>query len=178
MKTHTRFIAKLKKKEKNALNNFVNNSSSSRIRNRAHAVLLSSEGKNTTELTEIFGVHYQTISAWLDRWDNEGIQGMTDKSRSGAPSRLTDSEKKIVLKLLVKHPHSPKLVLTEVTRKLGKTISQWILRQIAKSANMSWKRMRKSLKSKQDKKKFQTAKREIKKLAKQHQEGEIDLVFF
>ena len=178
MKTHTRFIAKLRTKDKKALNDLVKHSGSFHVRNRAKAILLSAQGKNVTELTEFFQVSHNTVYSWFDRWENDKIEGLADKPRSGAPSQLSDSEEEIVLELLKKHPHSPKLVLAEVSSRLGKTISEWILRQIAIAAGMSWKRMRKSLKSKQNKKKFKAAKREINKLASQHQSGKIDLVFF
>jgi len=177
MKTHTRFIAKLKAKDKKQLKDLVDRSESSRVRNRAKAILLSAQGKHATDLTEFFQVSHNTIYAWFDRWENEGIEGIADKPRSGAPSQLSDSEKETVLKILKTHPHSPKLVLAEVSSRLDKTISEWVLRQIAIAAGMSWKRMRKSLKSKQDKKKVKAAKREINKLVSQHQSGEIDLVF-
>ena len=178
MKTHTRFIAKLRSKDKKTLNDLIKHSESFRVRNRAKAILLSAQGKNVTELTEFFQVSHNTIYTWFDRWENDRIEGIADKPRSGAPSQLSDSEKEIVLELLKKHPHSPKLVLAEVSSRLGKTISEWVLRQIAIAAGMSWKRMRKSLKSKQNKKKFKAAKQEINKLASQHQSGKIDLVFF
>ena len=178
MKTHTRFIAKLKAKDKKQLKDLVDHSESSRVRNRAKAILLSAQEKHATDITEFFQVSHNTIYAWFDRWKNDRFEGIADQPRSGAPSQLSDSEKEIVLELLKKHPHSPKLVLAEVSSRLGKTISEWILRQIAIAAGMSWKRMRKSLKSKQNKKKFKAAKREINKLASQHQSGKIDLVFF
>jgi len=178
MKPHTRFIAKLKPKEKKTLNNLVKNGDSSNIRHRAHAILLSAQGKNITELATIFQVHYQTISAWLDRFENEGIDGLADSPRCGAPSILTDSEKIVVVELLKEHPHSPKLVLAEISNRFGKTISGKTLRRIANSAGMSWKRMRKSLKSKRDKKAFKSAKQDLKKLTAQHRSREIDLCFF
>ncbi len=139
MKTHTRFIAKQKNKEKKALNNLVINSPSSSIRNRAHTILLSAQGKNITELEEIFQVHQQTITAWLNRWDDGGVEGIADKPRTGAPAILSDSEKETVVNLLKEHPHSPKLVLVEITNKLGKTISGKTLRRIAIAAGLRWK---------------------------------------
>lgn len=146
MKTHTRFITKLKPKDKKLLNDLVKNSSTLSIRSRAQAILLSAQGKNVAELAGIFNKTTRTIYSWLDRWENNGIDGLEDKERSGAPSQLTDSEKKIVVRILKKHPHSPKLVLADVSKRLGKEISEWILRQIAIAEGMSWKRMRKSLK--------------------------------
>lgn len=154
MKTHTRFIANLKLKDKKLLNNLVKNSTSLSTRDRAKAILLSAQRKNVKELAGIFNKTTRTIYSWIDRWENNGINGLEDKDRSGAPSQLTDSEKEIVVKILKKHPHSPKLVLAEVSKRLGKEISEWILRHIAIAAGMSWKRMRKSLKKNGTRKHF------------------------
>ena len=109
MKTHTRFIAKLRSKDKKTLNDLVKHSESFRVRNRAKAILLSAQGINVTELTEFFQVSHNTVYAWFGRWENDRFEGIADQPRSGAPSQLSDSEKEIVLELLKKHPHSPKL---------------------------------------------------------------------
>ncbi len=146
MKTHTRFIQPLNENDKKAPNELVKNSESFHVRSRAKTLLLSVQGKNVKELAEIFQVSHNTIYSWLDRWENDGIEGLADKPRCGAPSKLTDSEKEIVLELLKEHPHSPKLVLSEISNQLGKTISGKTLRRMANTAGMRWKRMRKSLK--------------------------------
>jgi len=146
MKTHTRFITKINLKDKKILNDVVKNSRSFRTRNRAKAILLSEQGKNVTELTDFFQVSHNTIYSWLDRWENEGFDGLKDEKRCGAPSKLTDSEKIAVVEMLKKHPHSPGLVLADISNRFEKDISGKTLRRIASSAGMSWKRMRKSLK--------------------------------
>jgi len=68
MKTSTRFIGKLKVKDKQALNEFVKHSESHSVRSRSKAILLSSQGRTVAELAHDFQVSHNTIYAWLDRW--------------------------------------------------------------------------------------------------------------
>jgi hypothetical protein len=103
---------------------------------------------------------------------------LADGARSGAPPKLTKSEKRKVLKLIKKYPHSPKQVLNEIPRVIGKTISQTTLRRIARASGLRWKRMRKSLKSKRDEEDFKEAQEELQVLIEYHQAGELDLYYF
>ena len=68
MKTHTRFIEKLKSKDKKRLNDLVKNSTSSSTRDRAKVILLSAQRKNVAELAGIFNKTTRTIYTWLDRF--------------------------------------------------------------------------------------------------------------
>jgi transposase len=149
-----------------------------RIRHRAHAILLSDSGKSVNEIAEIFETTRVTVCSWLARWEESGPEGLADGARSGAPPKLTKSEKKKVLKLIKKYPHSPKQVLNEIPRVIGKTISQTTLRRIAGAAGLRWKRMRKSLKSKRDEKEFRETREEVQELIKCRQGGELDLYYF
>ncbi len=39
------------------------------VRERAHAVLLSSKGYSLAQIADVFDVQYQTISRWIDGWE-------------------------------------------------------------------------------------------------------------
>ena len=63
-------------------------------------------------------------------------------------------------------PHSAKVLLSKLFETIGKSISRSTLRRIAKKIGFSWKRIRKSLRSKRDETKFQQPKKEIEELVK------------
>lgn len=65
-----------------------------RVRDRAHALLLSSQGKKIKELALIFNVDRDTISSWFDRWESNGFDGLEDAPHPGRPPKLDDAEKK------------------------------------------------------------------------------------
>ena len=152
----SRFIKKLSKSQIQKLQNLKDNGKTSRIRHRGHAILLSHQGKNVLELAEIFQVHRYTILDWLDRWDTSGLEGLGDEPRPGSPSKLTPSEQAQALELLKATPHNPNAVLIQIEQETGKLIGRSTLKRLAKASGLVWKRMRKSLSSKRDQKKFAT----------------------
>lgn len=149
-----RFIESLTKEQEQRLKNIRDTGRTKRIRHRAHAILLSHDGKAIREIAEIFQVDRNTVSNWLDRWDTKGIDGLADKPHTGAPSKLIESEQKLALDLLGESPQRLDLVLKQILDRTGKSISASTLKRLARRSNLRWKRMRKSLRSKRDEKKF------------------------
>ena len=153
----SRFIRKLSKSQIQKLQHFKDHGDTSRIRHRAHAILLSHQGKNVLELAEIFQVHRHTILEWFDRWDTSGLEGLGDEPRPGSPPKLTPSEQDQAIELLKATPHNPNAVLLQIEQETGKLISRSTLKRLCKAAGLVWKRVRKSLNSKRDQKKFATS---------------------
>ena len=126
------------------------NSSSARVRTRAHAILLSSEGFTIEELMEIFHVKRDTISRWLNNWEQYNFEGLQDKMRKGRTPTLNKNEENILKQLIFESPRSSKVVAQQLLNKTGKNLSHWSIKRLAKKFGLSWKRIRKSLKSKRD----------------------------
>ena len=107
----SRFVMKLTKRQIDELEHLRNNGPTPRIRQRAHAILLSHERHSIGQIARIFGTNRVTIGQWLDRWDAEKFDGLADKPRPGAPSKLTETEQERLLELLKQTPHNPAAVL-------------------------------------------------------------------
>ena len=69
-------------------------SSSERVRDRAHALLLSNKGYTIGQLLAIFEVRRATIADWFNRWEKSGLGGLSDAYKSGRPTNFTESEQK------------------------------------------------------------------------------------
>ena len=82
-----KFVSKLSGRDKINLYELMRTSKSFKVRQRAHAVLLSSKKHKIDLLSEIFEVDRDTISEWLTRWEKKGIQGLADAPRSGRPRK-------------------------------------------------------------------------------------------
>jgi transposase len=177
-KTPTRFISPLTEEQREQLWSFVLHGTTPRIRHRAHAVVLSDLKKSVDEIAEIFRVSSKTASSWLDRWEESGLDGLDDASRPGGPPKLTDDERQVVVDLIGEFPQSPKTVLNEIPKRIGKTVSSSTLKRIARRSGLRWKRMRRSLKSRRDEREFRLAEDEIRELVHCHEQREIDLYFF
>ena len=67
---------------------------SSRVMERCHALLLSSKGYQISQLSDIFSVKKDTITSWFNRWEMEKFEGLNDAPKSGRPSLFTQEDKK------------------------------------------------------------------------------------
>lgn len=150
----SRFVMKLTKRQIEELEQLKHKGPTPRIRQRAHAILLSHQRHSIGQIARIFGTNRITIGQWLDRWDAEKFDGLADKPRPGAPPKLSETEQERLLELLKQTPHNPVAVLSQMKQETGKEISRSTLKRIARQAGLIWKRMRKSLGSKRDQKKF------------------------
>ena len=99
------------------------------------------------------------------------MDGLSDRPRSGGPPKLNEQEQELVQDLIRSHPQSPKMALAQVAEKTGKTISHSTLKRIVKNAGLSWKRVRKSAKSKRDDQAFEAAKKDIQTFKKNIRAG-------
>lgn len=66
------------------------------FRQLCQMVLLKSEGRTSKELAAILGKCEPSINTWLDRWQEQGIEGLKVKPGRGAKPKLnqvTDLEK-------------------------------------------------------------------------------------
>ena len=143
------------------------------VRVRAHAILLSNHRIRIQNIAKIYEVTRQTVSNWIEHWEDFDIVGLYDHPRSGCPPKLNFFEKKTVKALIEKTPNSPKVLLSKLFKTIGKSISRSTLRRIAKKIGFSWKTIRKSLLSKRDETKLQQAKKEIEELEKKRDEYAI-----
>lgn len=96
---------------------------SSRTRQRAHALLLSNKSYPLAQLTDIFDVHRNTVSQWIDDWEAYGLVGLFDQPKSGRPAILDDEDVKCFRQYIDKNPHQPKSAMAKVEAETGKTAS-------------------------------------------------------
>lgn len=174
---NTRFVAPLPEEDRVALEYLRDHGEAPRIRRRAHAVLLSAARKSVLELVSIFDTSRQTISAWLDRWEAEGIKGLGDKPRCGAPRKLTDAECAEVVKMIEKHPTDLRAVQLEVKDAFGKSVGRSVIRRIARGSRKRYKRIRRSLKAQRDEEAFRETQALIADVIADAMRGTFDLFY-
>ena len=173
----SKFVADLDADDEATLDVLASVGDTQRSRTRAQAVLWSNAGRTVSDIADLMRVTAKTVSGWIDRWTTKGLLGLDDLPRSGAPTKLTKEESKTALELLDEHPHSPAIVLQKIEAQIGKTISGKTLSRMARRSNRRWKRMRRSLKLKQDPELFRQAQSELDEIKQCHDDGEIDLYF-
>ena len=172
------YVAQLLPDEQLTLEEMFKNHPSHAPRMRAHAVLLNNSGFKVKELSAVFGVCRQTAATWLNGWEDNGICGLFDDVRSGRPPKLSDENKHETLQLIIESPRSLKNVIAQLSEKFNIKLSCSTLKRLCKQANMCWKRVRKSLKSKRNPELFAQSRQQLADLIEQDKQGLIDLVYF
>ncbi|MBO0914716.1 IS630 family transposase [Streptomyces laculatispora] len=60
-----------------------------RLRVRAQVVLQAARGRSNARIARETGLHLDTVRAWRGRFAEHGLAGLSDRRRSGRPSRFT-----------------------------------------------------------------------------------------
>jgi transposase len=68
-----------------------------RLVERATILHLAAEGQTVPQIAEAMGLNEKTVRKWLKRFEQDGLAGLEDAPRSGAPSRYTAENKARVL---------------------------------------------------------------------------------
>lgn len=103
-----------------------------RVRNRAQAILLSSEKYSIDEIAAICKVHRNAVSRWINRWNKDGMKGLSDVEKKGRPPILTLEEQAKTVEIALLNPKFPHRQLSQIKAETGKTISSYTLKRLLK----------------------------------------------
>lgn len=92
-----------------------------RLRTRAQMLLLAVEKHLTAAaIAEIVRESEETVRRWMKRYLAEGVEGLQDRPRSGAPTKVTADYRERLLQVVRQRPRS-----------LGQPYSLWTLQRLA-----------------------------------------------
>ena len=92
-----------------------------RLRTRAQMVLLAAEQRLTAEeIAKIVRASEETVRRWLKRYLAEGVEGLRDAPQPGAPRKVTEEYRQILVGAVRRRPRS-----------LGLPFSLWTLHPLA-----------------------------------------------
>ena len=118
-----KFIKPLTEVEKLTLSEAHKHHPQFRVRHRAQALLLSGRGYTLDQLQRVFEVKRDTISAWLDRWERDGLVGLFDQARAGRPNIFTPEEQNKFKAYIDENPHQLKTAANKLSEEVGKHAS-------------------------------------------------------
>lgn len=107
MKVPTKFVKTLTEEESNRLIENHQTHENFRVRNRSHAILLSVQGFTIAEIAKICRIDRDTISLWIDNWEEFGFAGLEDGKRNGRPTILTEAEAEKAVDIAMRNPRFP-----------------------------------------------------------------------
>lgn len=173
-----RYIEKLSKEAEETLREMWRNHPQNRARNRAHMLLLSNRGMSRSKIAEVTGVHVNAVSRAFNGWEKQGIVGLLDKPKSGRPSKLTPTEQQRAVELVNETPQDPARAQAQLEKETGKKVHRRTFRRVLRAARLRWKRMRRSLKHKQDAQQVAQAQEQLADFEQREEIGEVDLYYF
>ncbi len=102
-------ISELSSKSKNELKELFRTTKVPRMRTRAQIILLSNQGYLANQIAEMVLMSTRTVQRWINRYQSEGLNGLYDVPRSGAPSKATAEYKSLLLETVRRRPRSLEL---------------------------------------------------------------------
>lgn len=129
---------------------------------RLQSIKLNARGYSVSLISTMQEVHYNSVYNWITLYKKDGVAGLKDDPKSGRPELLTAPDKKKVAAYMQETPRQPKTVLARIESELGKTISRNTLRRALKSMDHTYRRVKKSLRSKRDDQAFEAKKKRSK----------------
>jgi transposase len=147
------------------------------VRQRAHFLILASQGVKVDELMRIFSVSYKTIYNWQNRWESEGMVGLYNKPGRGSKKIFERSQEEEIREWARLEPRQIKRVLQKVKEEWDVVVSAETIKRILKRLSMSWHRMRRDVFGKPDPLEYKDKKEKLSELKRLEDEGKINLYY-
>ena len=103
-----------------------------RVRNRSRAIVLFFGKYPIEEIAKICAVHRNTVSRWIERWHEFGLEGLGDAAKNGRPPILTFEEQVGTVEIALENPKFPHRQLSRIEAATGKRISAYTLKRVLK----------------------------------------------
>ena len=132
-----RFVHDLSPETQRLLRRCSKESQHHRVRQRAHCILLSFDGRTTTDLMDIFEVDRLTISHWFDAWEARHFAGLYDHKRCGRHPQLTVEEQEKAQQYIAQYPQDMKKVVHLLEQETSKRVSTKTIKRILKKTVIS-----------------------------------------
>jgi transposase len=98
------YIRRLRCSEHNKLRRVAKRGTNSRVANRARMILMSSRGETVSRIAEVLDFDATTVARWMRRFEENGIEGLDDQPRSGAPRRADEKYTERLMELVATDP--------------------------------------------------------------------------
>lgn len=142
-----RFVQNISHETQQMLQRIYKESKHHRVRQRAHCVLLSSQGMTINALLHIFDVERLTIYHWFNAWDTDHLAGLYDHKGRGRPPKLTIAEQTKGQQYIEQYPKDIKQVVHLLAQETSKRVSTKTITRLIKKTAMSGNALRKHQKN-------------------------------
>ena len=173
-----RFIHDLSPETQRLLRRCYKESKHHRVRQRAHCILLSFDGRTTTDLMDIFDVDRLTIYHWFDAWEVYHFAGLYDHKGRGRHPKLTIEEQEKAQQYIEQYPQDMKKVVYLLEQETSKRVSTKTLKRLLKKNCSIWKRIKHTPEKRPDPEKYERSQDLINRLHTRERQGACDVWYF
>lgn len=113
------YVRKLTKSERAELSCLIRSNQDARVVRRAQMVRLSSQGRKSVEIADMWGVTGATVLRTIQNFNSEGLESLADKLRKGRPRKTTNRYVSLLKEAVQKSP-----------RDFGYPFSSWTLKRL------------------------------------------------
>lgn len=115
----SKFVSPLSEPDQAKLEQTYRTGKTHRERQRAQAVLLSAQGFTLDQLSQILHADRDTLSRWLDAWQDKGRAALSDAPRSGRPRKIEEQVLEALEDILANPSPDLRAVLQAELKKRG-----------------------------------------------------------
>ncbi len=130
-----KYVKPLTKAERLTLQEAWKYGPTARVRQRAHALYLSAQGFRIPHLVPIFEVDRDTLSGWIDDWEQDGVVGLFDAPRTGRSPIYSAEQCQRLRELVDEEPRQLKRAQAQLAVETGKPASPRTLARILKKTS-------------------------------------------
>jgi transposase len=160
-----RFIS-LSEERVNMLTRIYKYSKYHRVRQRAHCILLSNEGRPISDLQKIFKADRITIYNLFNAWESESLIGLYDRKGKGRKPKLTPEMKEKIIVQIKEYPQNISCICGLIREDFGVSVSVKTVQRFLKASGFIWKRIRPVPGGKPDPEEYEEKKSSLKFLKK------------
>jgi transposase len=169
------FLREINPLSEKLLERIYNQSEHHQVRQRAHCLILASQGMKVEQLMKIFKVSHKTIYNWFERWESKSIVGLYDKAGRGRKQKFNQEQKEKIKQWAKEEPRQVKKVMQKIKEQWGIETSKKTITRVLKEMKMSWHRMRRCVGDEPLPHIYEEKKEQLEVLKKLDEKGEIDL---
>lgn len=134
-------------------------SDNAKVAKRATIITNLHQGYDPQAVAEIHGVSLATVYKWFNRYQSQGIAGLSNQPKSGRPAKATPAYRRRLIEVLETNPHDLGLgfsiwtlpsLQTFMERETGISLSQNRISEILKEEGYVYRRPKKDLGHRQD----------------------------
>jgi len=119
-----RNILELSFETQNLLKRLENHAKKAHTRRRARCILLSYKGFSISTLSEILGVHINSIYTYLTNWEKFGLLSFYNAKGAGRKLKIGLENKEFIQKTVQENPRQLNLVLVKLVEEKGIKVSK------------------------------------------------------